>query len=146
LFIGSRRSSNSSELEQARAQVDQAQQAHQQASEAGVLRVALDDAAARAERLAEQLRKAELDGLEIQRQLADALNRCTVAEEKAAEQGEQGRRQRERAEAAEKDVLVLRGELERALRYAASAHITPPPPVICVRTLVLVTQRALDHP
>ena len=107
--------------------MDQAQQAHQQASEAGVLRVALDDAAARAERLAEQLRKAELDGLEIQRQLADALNRCTVAEEKAAEQGEQGRRQRERAEAAEKDVLVLRGELERALRYAASAHITPPP-------------------
>jgi chromosome segregation ATPase len=103
------------ELEQARALAEKAGQVEQQASEAGVLRVALDDAEGRCERLAEQLRKTELEGLEVQTQLGGALNRCTAAEEKAVERSEQERRQRERADAAEKQVLALRGELDRSL-------------------------------
>lgn len=103
------------ELEQARTQAEKALHAEQHASDAGVLRVALDDASQRCERLTEQLRKTEVEGLEIQKQLGDALNRCAAADERVAEMGEQARRQRDRADAADREVLTTRGELDRSL-------------------------------
>ena len=73
------------------------------------------EATSRAERLGEQLRKAEADGVEVQRKLADSLHRCTAAEEKAVERGEQERRLRERAEAADAALLALRAELDKTV-------------------------------
>ena len=103
------------ELERAQVQAGKTQQLEQQETEARVLAASLQEAASRAERLSDQLRKAEAQVVDVQRQLGDALNRCTAAEEKAVERGEQERRQRERAEATSVEILSVRAELDLAL-------------------------------
>ena len=63
-------------------------------------------------------------------------------EQREHRQDAQRDKERERAEAAEKGVLSLRGELERALRYAESALYRPQKPYITISPLLQVSYKS----